>query len=143
MAKPLGPKSLLIRQAITAHPDKGNTDLAKMLSSAPERKANKIKVSAQDVAAQRQAMKKPGATATLPPAPAPAAEPAPKAAGNGRQKPGRKPGRKPAAAATRPAATSSSSPVDLIDKTFALAQECGGLTALKKLVDRLADVQRW
>jgi hypothetical protein len=27
--------------------------------------------------------------------------------------------------------------VDLIDKTLDLAQQCGGLTLLKKLVDRL------
>jgi hypothetical protein len=70
---------------------------------------------------QRQAMKRveakkvPAATAAQP-------------AGNGRRKPGPKPGSKPAGA----------SPVDLIDKAFALAQECGGIDQLKRLVDRLA-----
>ena len=137
MAKPLGPKSLLIRQAITAHTDKGNTAIAELLNDSHDRMDDKIKVTAQDVAAQRQAMKKPGATAA-PPAPAAA-----KPAGNGRRKPGRKPGRKPAAvapaAAPRPPAGASGSPVDLIDKTFALAQECGGMEQLKRLVDRLAE----
>src|SRR5208337_3326172 len=102
MAKPLGPKSLLIRQAITAHPDKGNTELAELLNDSHDRMDDKIKVTAQDVASQRQAMKKPGAAK----APATTAAPAPaaKPAGNGRRKPGRKPGRKPAAATPRPAA---------------------------------------
>lgn len=124
MAKPLGPKSLLIRQAITAHPGKGNTELAEMLNDAEERMDDKIKVTAQDVATQRQAMKKAG---TAPPAAKPARK---------------KPGRKPARAATPPAALAvpapAASPVDLIDKTLDLAQQCGGLAALKKLVDRLA-----
>lgn len=140
MAKPLGPKSILIRQAITAHPNKGNTELAEMLNDAEERMDDKIKVTAQDVASQRQAMKKPGATTA--PAAAPTAEPAAKPAGNGRRKPGRKPGKKATPSAVAPAAPSpaATSPVELIDKTFALAQECGGMEQLKRLVDRLAGV---
>jgi hypothetical protein len=134
MAKPLGPKSILIRKAITENPGKGNTELAEMLNDAEERMDDKIKVTAQDVAAQRQAMKKPGAQK----APA-AATPA----GNGRRKPGRKPGRKPAAAAPRPAsAPTAANPVDLIDRTLALAQDCGGVEQLKRLVERLAGMQR-
>jgi hypothetical protein len=31
--------------------------------------------------------------------------------------------------------------VDLIDKAFALAQECGGIDQLKRLVDRLAGMR--
>ncbi len=136
MAKPLGPKSLLIRQAITAHPDKGNTAIAEMLNDADARMDDKIKVTAQDVAAQKQAMKKAGATATPAPAPAaPAAKPA-------RKKPGRKPGR-PAAAPQPAPPAAAASPVDLIDKTLDLAQQAGGVAALKRLVDRLADMQRW
>lgn len=89
MAKPLGAKSILIRNAITANPGKGNTDLATMLMDAEERMDDRLKITAQDVAAQRQAMKKPGAAK----APAAAATPpATKPAGNGRRKPGRKPG---------------------------------------------------
>jgi hypothetical protein len=129
MAKPLGPKSQLIRKAITANPGKGNTELAEMLSAAPERKADKIKVTAQDVATQRQAMKKPGAQKA--PSAASATKPSAK-------KPGRKPGRKPAVAAPRDTSAPVSSPVDLIDRTLALAQECGGVGQLKRLVDRLA-----
>jgi hypothetical protein len=123
MAQPLGPKSILIREAILAHPDKGNTELAAFLSDADERKKDKIKVTAQDVASQKQAMKKAGIEP-------PAAE---------GKKRGRKPGSKVAMMAPRPVAASSS-PVDLIDKTFALAQECGGIEQLKRLVDRLAGV---
>src|SRR5262249_50703174 len=129
----LGPKSMLIREAITANPGKGNTEIATMLMDAEERMDDKIKVTAQDVATQRQAMKKPGAQK----APAAGAT-APKHAGNGRGKPGRKPGRKPAVAAPRPAPTIAASPVDLIDRTLALAQDCGGVEQLKRLVDRLA-----
>ncbi len=57
MAKPLGPKSLLIREAITAHPGKGITKSAAVFNDVPERMDYKIKVKAQDVAQQRQAMK--------------------------------------------------------------------------------------
>jgi hypothetical protein len=52
----------------------------------------------------------------------------------------------PAAAnAPHPAASAAGQggPVDLIDKTLDLAQQCGGVAALKRLVDRLADMQRW
>jgi hypothetical protein len=137
MAKPLGPKSLLIRNAIQANSGKGNTELAKMLNDAAERKTDKIKVTAQDVAAQRQAMKKPGAAKVAAAATKPAA-PASKPAGNGRKKPGRKQGKKPAAAPRQAASTAAASPVDLIDRTLALAQECGGVEQLKRLVDRIA-----
>jgi hypothetical protein len=123
MAQSLGPKSILIREAILAHPDKGNTALAAFLNDADDRKKDKFKVTAQDVAAQKQAMKKSG---TEPPA----------AEGNKR---GRKPGTKVASVAPRPVAASAS-PVDLIDKTFALAVECGGIAQLKRLVDRLSGV---
>jgi hypothetical protein len=136
MAKPLGPKSLLIRNAIQANAGKGNTELAKMLNDAAERKADKIKVTAQDVATQRQAMKKPGAQKTA--AAMKPAAPASKPAGDGRRKPGRKPGKKPAAAARQPGSPATASPVDLIDRTLALAQECGGVDQLKRLVDRIA-----
>jgi hypothetical protein len=121
MAQPLGPKSILIREAIIANPDKGNTELAAFLSASDERKSDKIKVTAQDVASQKQAMKKAGIEP-------PATE---------KKKRGRKPGYKVTPSAV-PTARASASPVDLIDKTFALAQECGGIGQLKRLVDRLA-----
>jgi hypothetical protein len=125
MAKKLGPKSILIREAITANPDKGNTELAAMLNDSYDRMDDKIKVTANDIAQQKQAMK----TAGLLPAAA--------------KKPGRKNGspvHQPAAvkpaAAPRPAAHAS--PVDLIDSVFDLAQKCGGIEQLKRLVERLA-----
>jgi hypothetical protein len=128
MAKPLGPKSKLIRQAIGENPAKGNTALADMLNGARERKADKIKVTADDVAKQRQALKKLGG------AKAPAATPA----GNGR----RKPGPRPAAALRASAALPAGDAVELIDQALDLARRCGGMAALKRLVDRLADVPR-
>ena len=122
MAQPLGPKSILIREAIIAHPDKGNTELAAFLSDADERKKDKIKVTAQDVASQKQAMKKAGIEP-------PAAE---------GKKRGRKPGTKVAATvATRPT-PAPATPLDLIDRPFAPAHERGGIGELKRLVDRLA-----
>jgi hypothetical protein len=129
MAQQLGPKSILIREAIIANPNKGNTELAAFLNDSDDRKADKIKVTMQDVASQKQAMKKAGI------------EPA---ATVGKKR-GRKPGQKAAASlpTTQPkaAAFSSAGPIDLIDKTFALAQECGGIEQLKRLVDRLTGVQ--
>jgi hypothetical protein len=133
MAKPLGPKSLLIREAITAHPDRGNTELAELIGSSDARKQDKITVTANDVAQQRQAMKKAGT------APAPTAKP-------GRKKPGKKPGRKPAAKPATVAAPSKPAahrgPVELIDRLFELADDAGGMAALKRLVDRLAPLER-
>jgi hypothetical protein len=37
----------------------------------------------------------------------------------------------------------SVSPVDLINKALDLAAQAGGVAALKRLVDRLADMQSW
>jgi hypothetical protein len=123
MAKTLGPKSRLIRQAISDNPETGNTELARMLSAAKERKDDKIKLTPQDVAQQRQVMKKAGQlTATG-------------------KKRGRPRGATQAAKQPGASAAAAASPVDLIDKTIDLAQQCGGVAALKKLVDRLADMR--
>ena len=124
MAKPLGPKSTLIRQAITGHPKMGNKEIAEMLMDSKDRKDDKIKVTPQDVAQQRQQMKKAGQLT----------------AG---QRKGGAPDRQATASTPAPSRPSappaiSSSPVDVIDKTLDLAQQCGGIAALKKLVDRLA-----
>src|SRR3954454_10120332 len=54
MAKPLGEKSRKLREAIKAHPDKGNTEIAALLAGQhPE-----LGFKPSDVAAQRQAMKR-------------------------------------------------------------------------------------
>ena len=80
MAKPLGPKSRLIRAAIGANPDQGNTELADMLNGAADRKTDKIKVTANDIAQQRQALKSLQAARTT--AATAAAKPARTANGN-------------------------------------------------------------
>ena len=136
MAKPLGPKSLLIRDAIKAHPNKGNKEIAELINDSHDRMDDKIKVTPQDIAQQKQAMKKAGES------------PAPSAAGNGGGKKGaRRAGGAQASTApatpprTAAAMSPSANPVDLIDKTLDLAQQCGGLAALKRLVDRLAGMQ--
>ncbi len=64
-----------------------------------------------------------------------------------RGRPGRKPGRKPAAKAAPPAAQlraerRQSSPVDLIDRLFDLAEDAGGMGQLRRLVERLAPLER-
>jgi hypothetical protein len=141
MAKPLGRKSQLIRDAIKAHPAMGNTELADLINNSDARREDKIKVKTGDIAKQKQALKKAG---DLPKA----------AAGKGRgRRGGRRGGRRAAggkavaapAAQPQPAAPAAglASPVDLIDRALELAQQCGGVAALKRLVDRLADMQRW
>ena len=132
MAKPLSAKSLLIRKAIHDHTDKGNTAIAELLNDSNDRMDDKLKFTANDVAAQKQAMKKGS------PTPATAA-PAASAENPSAKKPGRKPGATAVTAAPRAAAAS---PVDLIDATLNLAQQAGGVGALKRLVDRLADMQQ-
>jgi hypothetical protein len=123
MAKPLGPKSSLIRDAINAHPDKAPKELAEMINASPARKEDRIKVTPAEISQQKQLMRKAGKG---PAAPA-----------------GKKRGQRaaaPAAARTKaPAATAS--PVELLDKVFDLARESGGITALKRLVDRLAEMR--
>src|SRR3984957_5268450 len=107
MAKALGAKSRLIREAITKHPDMGNKTLAEMLNDADERMDDKIKVTANDVAQQKQAMKKAGVPAPAAPAEA--------------KKRGRPKGSVNAPRATAPPAApppTAASPVDLIDKVF-------------------------
>jgi hypothetical protein len=122
MAKPLGPKSQLIRDAIKAHPKMGNTALAKLINRSDARKEDKIEVTASDVNQQKQAMK------SL------AKGPKAKAAGGTEKTP--KPAQKPTPA---PAPKKGhSSPADLLDNVYLLARQCGGLNELKRLVERLA-----
>src|SRR5262249_27985520 len=117
MAKPLGPKSLLIREAIKNNPKKGNTEIAELLNDAEERMDDKIKVTAQDVAAQRPAIKKAGKPA--PAATAAPAAPATKPAGNGRRK-GGKPQKAPA---RTQAAQAAGNPVDAARDVKALVEK--------------------
>jgi hypothetical protein len=136
MAKPLGEKSRIIRTAIKAHLETGNTELAEIINAAAARKEDGITVTAQDINQQKQALKKLSETAsvTATTAPPTSEQPAPK-------KRGRKPGIKSkpktvpsSEPAPRPRAAT---PADLVDRVFLLARQCGGMGELKRLVDRL------
>jgi hypothetical protein len=146
MAKQPSAKSSLIREAIAANPDLGNTDLAALINGADARKQDKITVTATDVNNQKQALKAMAETAaktsaaSKPAAPA-AAKPQLTRNGTPRKKPGRKPGYKkpatvPVAAAVKPAKVASA--VDVVEGVFSLAEQVGGMNQLKRLVDRLA-----
>src|SRR4051794_9038416 len=129
MAKPLSPKSRLIREALKANPKLGNADLAKLINSSDARKEDKIKVTATDVGNQKQALKAMNATARKKPQ---------------AQKPTTKAANKPQAARAQSmnGATKTAGPVALIEGVFDLADQCGGLSQLKKLVDRISAVER-
>ena len=130
MAKTLGPKSILIRQALKDHPDKTNKELAEFLTADAARRTDKITVTAQDVAAQKQALKVAG---TMP-----------------KGKPGRKKGGSKATvvgSSTRsvvappgvtPKATNA---VAVVGRVLEIAKECGGIKQLKQLVDQLAGIK--
>src|SRR4051812_7046927 len=100
MAKQLGPKSRLIRQAILAHPDLTNKPLAELINGSDAREEDNLHVTPAEVAQQRQAMKKPGSQRVEVPLGVP--EPVPAASDPEPEKPaprrrGRKPGQKRAA----------------------------------------------
>jgi hypothetical protein len=123
MAKPLSPKSKLIREALKANPNLGNADLARQINSSDARKEDKIKVTATDVGNQKQALKAMNATA---------------------RKKAKSPKPATSVAASKPQAAHASTakaanPVELIDRVFDLAGQCGGLAQLKKLVDRISE----
>jgi hypothetical protein len=143
MAKPLGAKSILIREAIKANPKLANKELAEKLMESKDRADDKITVTPSDIAQQKQQMKVAGRNGKAPAPPkvsAPVAKPSP-ATVSVKGKRGRP--RKVAAlvkvpAVSSPSTAASVSPVDLIDSVFSLASQCGGVASLKKLVDRLA-----
>jgi hypothetical protein len=154
MAKPLGEKSRIIREAIKKHPNRGNTELATFLNDAQDRLDDKFEFKAAEVAQQKIALKKvadrPAATqpatasvaeAETPPESAEPATTEPKRKGT--KKRGRPLGRKttvaPAAARVQPAvAPKQVNPADLLDRVFDLAAECGGIEQLRRIVERLA-----
>src|SRR4051812_44175387 len=70
MAKPLSPKSKLIREALGAHPNLGNAKLADLLNASDARKEDKITFRASDVSQQRQVLKKAAKKTKSPKAPA-------------------------------------------------------------------------
>ena len=113
MAKPLGPKSVLIRDALSAHPRTGNTALAALINGSDARREDKIAVKPGDVAQQRKALKKARGGAKA------AAAAAPNGAAGG-PKPKGRPGRKPGQKGGRPTARALPVPAqapggDLID----------------------------
>jgi hypothetical protein len=122
MAKPLSEKSKLIREAIEANPGLGNTEVATLLNGHEGRKKDKLGFKAGDVANQRVALKK---ASGQPPAK-------------------RNAGRRMTRASTPPTAAVPMPPVavgplEIIERVFALADAVGGMGALKRLVDRLAE----
>jgi hypothetical protein len=150
MPKPLSEKSRVIREAINANPDLGNKELAELLNGSPERQQDRLKVSATDVARQKLVLKQAGQGA---------AEEGPEATGGKQSEPKarrRRPAQRrrkrqtpePAAAAAREVAANGpdrggppAKPLELIDRLFDLATECGGFEALKRLVDRCAALE--
>lgn len=58
MAKPLSPKSVIIRKMIAAHPDLSSSEIAQLCNADPERHHDKIEVTTIDVTIQRNALKK-------------------------------------------------------------------------------------
>src|SRR3954447_22763845 len=92
MAKSFGAKTLLIRDALQAHPDKGPKEIADLINASDARKQDRIEIKPIDVSQQKLALKK--AAQVEPVAPESAAvKPA-------RKKPGRKPGKKPVDSST-------------------------------------------
>lgn len=130
MARELSLKSSLIREAILANPDVKNKPLADQLNAAPERLDDKLKFVPNDVAQQRQILKKNGAIA-------PKKLGRPKGSRNGTR-----PQETPPISAPTPARSQHSNPVEMIDRLFDMAEEYGGFSELKRLVDRLAKVER-
>jgi hypothetical protein len=131
MAKPLGDKSRIIRAAITGNPDKGNKALAALLNDSQDRKNDNLTFAPEDVAKQKQAMKKPGALKV-------SAGSGVAQTGKPRKKPGRKPNAARAANAAPASRTVQATTLDLIDGVLTLANQCGGIGELKRLVDRMA-----
>jgi hypothetical protein len=145
MAKPLGAKSILIREAIKANPKLANKGLAEKLMDSNDRMDDKIKVTPADIAQQKQQMKVAGKNGKSPvaskpaaPALAPVSATPPVKGKRGRPRKVAAPTAAPVPVSPRPSTSGSVSPVDLIDGVFNLASQCGGVASLKKLVDRLA-----
>jgi hypothetical protein len=143
MAKPLGPKTTLIREAITANPGVQNKALAELINSSDARQQDKLRVTPFEVAEQRNRMKKAGAQV-------PGSAAAPAANGTAKKR-GRPKGtgakkafveKRAATGAERQSIRAKGGPVELIDRLFELADEAGGFGALKRLVDRLAPLER-
>jgi hypothetical protein len=149
MPKPIGPKTALIRDAIKANPDKGNTALAELINSSDSRKQDKITVTANDIAQQKQALKQLGKGKAAPAsAKGKGAKGAAQAApnNNGAKKQKGKPSHKAKTAASAAPVTQHQPetapvrPVELLRKVFDLARVCGGVGELKQLVDQLAEL---
>jgi hypothetical protein len=143
MAKQLSLKTRVIREAISANPDKGPKAVAALVNKAEERERDGIHVTPTEVAHQQLALQKEGAVRPPPAPPAPEApvrraapepEPEPEPVKPAPKKRVREPILREAPA--RPALSA----VELIDRVFALADDCGGMAQLKRLVDRLARV---
>ena len=123
MAKPLSPKSQLIREAIAAHPKLGNTQLAELINGAEGRKTDKIQVNATDVSNQAPAVLRRSTARRRRRRSAQGTE----GGEQGRRSPAGRPsqGRQPRRSRRV--------------RVFDLAERCGGFGQLKRLVDRIAE----
>jgi hypothetical protein len=147
MAKPLSAKGLVIRAAIQAHPELGNTKLAELINDSPDPRDDNLKVTVSDVATQRQALKKAAAGSNHAASPATKPVAAPARPRKQKRKGGRKARARVAANATpaverQPVVAPAVRPVELLGKVFDLATEVGGFGELKQLVDRLAGIEK-
>ncbi len=131
-------KSQVIRDAIAENPGLSTAELVELLNDSTDRMDDKLVFTEADVASVRKSLRRrgPAREASERAAPEPVAEtPPPQRDAPARKQP------KPRQAPT-PAAASAASPVELIDKVFDLAKECGGFEQLKRLVDRIAEIRR-
>jgi hypothetical protein len=124
----------VIRDALAESPGLRTADLVEALNDHTDRLDDKLSFSEGDVLAVRKTMKKSRQAPTISPA-TPEAVPEPPAPVEVAPPKQTKPRR-------IESETSATSPVDLIDKVFDLAKECGGIDQLKRLVDRIAEIRR-
>jgi hypothetical protein len=130
MAKPLGEKSRLIRDAINNNPGRGNTELAQRVNDSDAAKKAKIEVKASDVAQQKQAMKKAGGKAAPAVAGAETAATS-KPTGNGRRKGA---GKRQGGAGPKAAALSPGKVADDVAAIKLLVQKLGA-DQVRQIVD--------
>lgn len=121
MAKPLSPKSIVIRRMLAAHPDLSSGEIARLCNAEPERESDFIEVSSTDVTIQRNALAK-------------------RKEDTEDDEP-REPLRSVAPSVPSPARSSLLDPLDVLDAIEDLkrvAQRLGGYDQVRRIIDRLS-----